>query len=406
MDITKPLWPFIPNWKDPVIERLSWLTDVLTSTSGAEQRRGLRQVPRRRLEASFLLEGNDRQKFDLLLAANANGYWTLPIWTDMQYLKDPLPVGTADIYCSTLYRDFEDGEAILLISDAGWEVIDEIWFDENGLYLQTETSMAHPAGTRLYPLRNARLVETPEITRHTDRLVEFTAAFEIVDFRAEGREILPESTPLQYRSCSVYLDRPVETEDLTDTFEHITSIVDVGVGKTYLLDVAKRRFPVRMHRWLLPDLESLARLKSLLYMLRGRQAAAWLPTHMDDLSFVAEEGGREILIRNCGYSSLGLSRLGRQDIAIWTLHGFFLRRIDEARVDEHDPSLERITVNSLLPPLLPHSVLRISYLALMRLADDEVEIEHITGDNGISRVAATFRAVRDDLEAPLQEWPT
>jgi len=45
---------------------------------------------------------------------------------------------------------------------------------------------------------------------------------------------------------------------------------------------------------------------------------------------------------------------------------------------------------------------RLSYLVLMRLADDEIEIEHITADNGISRVAATFRAVREDLESSQQ----
>jgi len=42
---------------------------------------------------------------------------------------------------------------------------------------------------------------------------------------------------------------------------------------------------------------------------------------------------------------------------------------------------------------------RLSYLVLMRLADDEIEIKHITADNSISRVAATFRGVREDLES-------
>lgn len=48
-------WAWPPNWADGVEERLEWLTDVLTSRSGMEQRRALRVAPRRSFEASFVV---------------------------------------------------------------------------------------------------------------------------------------------------------------------------------------------------------------------------------------------------------------------------------------------------------------------------------------------------------------
>ena len=64
-----PIWTFRPNWSGGVTERLEWLTDVLPSRVGAEQRRGLRLSPRRSLEFQLLLHGEERTFFDLMLQA-------------------------------------------------------------------------------------------------------------------------------------------------------------------------------------------------------------------------------------------------------------------------------------------------------------------------------------------------
>ncbi|RUF67839.1 hypothetical protein IPC1105_33025, partial [Pseudomonas aeruginosa] len=49
-------WSFAPDWADGVQESLEWLTELLTSTSGLEQRRSLRLSPRRSFEAEFYAE--------------------------------------------------------------------------------------------------------------------------------------------------------------------------------------------------------------------------------------------------------------------------------------------------------------------------------------------------------------
>src|SRR5690606_19561232 len=46
-------WSFAPDWTDGVTESLAWLTDVLTSETLVEQRRALRQAPRRSVQAAF-----------------------------------------------------------------------------------------------------------------------------------------------------------------------------------------------------------------------------------------------------------------------------------------------------------------------------------------------------------------
>jgi hypothetical protein len=349
------------------------------------------------MEASFLAEGDARRQLDVMLAALGSDTWALPIWPDMQYLKQRVAADALFIPCATEHRDFEAGEIVILAGLDSYEMAVVAAIHPTGLTLEYELTKSHPVGTRLYPIRPARFNRQPELTRHTDRLYEFSAAFDVL----EGRIVPQAPPPLHYRNCPVYLERPDESEDLTDSYQRIINVLDVQVGKTRAVDVAKRGFQVRSHRWINADLSALARLKSLLYLLRGRQAAVWLPTHMDDMTAVYTTTVDYLWIRAFGYSRYGVGRLGRQDIAIWLRSGeVLLRRISEAIVDPADATIERLKLDPPLPrQIQPDEFVRISYLALMRLAEDDVEIEHLSGDNGISRVSLTFRAVRDDLES-------
>jgi hypothetical protein len=52
------VWPFRPNWTQPYAETYSYLTEIITSDSGREQRRALRDSARRSVEYSILVEGS------------------------------------------------------------------------------------------------------------------------------------------------------------------------------------------------------------------------------------------------------------------------------------------------------------------------------------------------------------
>ena len=58
------LWPIPPNWADGVNVTLSFKTDVFTSRSGREQRRELRQTPRKSFEFSVLTENEDFRRIE------------------------------------------------------------------------------------------------------------------------------------------------------------------------------------------------------------------------------------------------------------------------------------------------------------------------------------------------------
>lgn len=388
---------FAPDWSEPVTETLEWLTDVRTSTTGAEQRRALRLAPRRSFEAQVIAEGRERAAFDMALAGWGAQEWALPIWHDVQPLPQAVPPGATTITCATAGRDFVAGGLALLRGEDALvtEAMEIAAITAGALQLKRPVLRPWPAGTRLYPVRAARLAAQPEMSRKTDRLLAARVQFAVTE-ACDWPELAPAQT---YRGLPVYAPRPEESEDLTSTFERLLTTLDNARGKPAVTDTAGRGFAVRAHRWALQGVAEHTALRSLLYWLRGRQRACWLPTHAQDLVLAATASGGAITVQRCGYARWGVGRAGRQDIRMELADGSVLHRriLSAAEVDDATETL--VLDAALLRTVTPADVRRISYLALMRLADDGASIEHLTDIEGAARAALTFRAVRDDLEA-------
>jgi hypothetical protein len=92
-----PVWSFEPNWSSTVTETLEWLTDVMTSPSGSEQRRTLRYLPRRFYEFTTMLVDAERRFFDNLLIRSGSARWYMPLWQDTNVITADRPLGSAFI---------------------------------------------------------------------------------------------------------------------------------------------------------------------------------------------------------------------------------------------------------------------------------------------------------------------
>jgi hypothetical protein len=81
-DADLPVWTIKPNWANGIRETLSWLTDVLASTYGPEQRRALRLSPRREFEMTFNPIDAVRSYFDLWLHRMGSFEFMVPLFHD------------------------------------------------------------------------------------------------------------------------------------------------------------------------------------------------------------------------------------------------------------------------------------------------------------------------------------
>ncbi|CDM42381.1 hypothetical protein [Ectopseudomonas oleovorans] len=389
-------WSFAPDWGSSIRELLEWLTDILTSESLVEQRRALRLSPRRQFEAALYVEGRERQLLDLALFGWGTRVWALPIWPDIQLLAAPVPAGSQRIDCDTQHLDFAAGGIAMLRGEDAFtfEVVEIESVDASGLDLNREIQQSWPVGSRLYPARPAQLAEQPTLRRLTDTVQSAEVRFLVLE-----PSVWPDVMPAGlYRGRPVFDTRPDESEDLTGSYARLLASLDSGLSLPLVTDVAGRAMPVQEHRWLDMGRATRAAYRSLLYALRGRQRAIWLPTHADDMTAVATitSVATTIDIEAIGYTRFGQARPGRWDIRIelWD-DTVFHRRITGAT--ELSADIERLALDSALGQQVePSDIRRISWLVLCRLDVDQVEIEHITDSEGVAASSLIFRGVRDD----------
>jgi len=274
---------FAPNWQRGITESLEWHTEILSSEQGHEQRRALRETPRRSVSADFLIEGDERRRFEVVLSEWGARTWGLPAWTDALYLDADLAAGSDLIPCSP--HGFET-LALLRQSSTLFEVVEIKQVKSSGLLLKRETVNHWPAGTPLLPLRRAFLSKRPAIKRKTDTLWQVEADF--LQNEAAAFE-LTQNLPT-YRNLPVLEIAPEESEDLTLAFERITKLLDNQTAHPLLIDHGGRSFFSVSHGFLAASREERRALLSIVYALNGKQKPLWLPTFADDMTLVEPVG--------------------------------------------------------------------------------------------------------------------
>lgn len=386
-------WPLVPDWSEPVVETLAWLTDVLRpSRSAKSQHRALRVAPRRTLAWRAVAHGQDRRLCDLLLADRSAQPWWVPVWPDVQQLAAPVATASTSITCRTLGFDFADeGKALLYASPRQWAVVGINAVGGSALTLTAPLASGWPAGTCLYPLRAGRIAGAPEQQAQNDELgARDEIAADITEACAWPAAMPSAAT---YRDWPVLEWRPDETDAPASADARTLGLVDNDTAASpAVMDLLARALRSQRAAWLLHGRTEQAAWRSLLYALAGRANPVWVPSWSADLQLVQPIGtsDTQITVQWCGYTLYGLGRAGSRDLRIELVDGSaFCRRVSAASAGS---DTELLTLNAALGQAVAlHQVRQICWLRLCTLASDTVSIEHITDADGTARCSLAWQ---------------
>lgn len=390
-----PVWPFEPNWTSSVGESLEWLTDIMQSPRGSEQRRTMRFFPRKTLDFSIAVEGDERSFLDNLLTAYGSRDWYLPIWYDQTL--STAPSSSTVIPCNPS-PDIAVGSVIFIGGDTvyDYQIAEVNAVNPTSITVVDALDSNVPTGTRIYPMTVGRLNEMPSITAMTDGFETAEPQFTIVA-KPSGIVVSVTDALLDDYGDFRVLTRAEEwsksrkrgQQRLFDEMEHDT-------GNAVRVDTANRPFPTQQHHWVLDGPEDHRRFYALLQHLRGRAIPLWMPTWMDDMRMDsgAIASDSVIHVKRFGYTLAGGPRPEREDIMIELVDGSRLyRRITDSAIAG---DTEVLLLDAPLGiDMTPASVLRICFMSLMRLDHDAIEIDHLTDMEGVSEVMMTFRSAPD-----------
>jgi len=396
VDSTDVPWTIVPDWSNGVQESLSWSTDVMQANATAvTQHRSLRASPRRSFTFALAADAQNRRAADMLLAGHS-GLWPLPIWPDVQWLVAPLAGGVMAIPCVTAGYDFVDGgKALLYTAVNTWEIVTIDTVEADHLALSVATVGAYGVGSRLYPLRDARVQDQAVEQLSSDNVSNRSITFDI-DEVCDWPLL---ASPTTYLGHIVLDVRPDEGIPPTSSYRRLAQTVDYGTSLPVVHDLPGIALRTQQSHWLLSGRDMHTWFRSLLYTLDGRRVPIWVPSFASDLSPTADIAGNSATmnIEWAGYAQFGLGKPNRQDVRIELFDGtVYYRRITAASVGGNT---ETLTLSSALSAssIASSNIRVISFMALCTLGSDDVEIDHATDQDGIATATTGWQAVVPDV---------
>jgi hypothetical protein len=343
-------------------ESIEYLTEIIESHDGTEQRQQLRSLPRQTLSYSYPIT-KDRMAaaFNMQYGAIAKN-WAVPLWAEGQDIAQVLAHETS-IACDTTIHDLRPNSLALLRSnDTVWQIIEISTITATSISVSND--LKYQQNARLYPVRIG-WTNDPIERKVNGVFVNSSMKFKIDDLR-EVAEIVPG----QYLGDDIYFACPLLGGDsLGRSLQQRIDILDQSLG------VIARRTPWSNARYSTP-LYSLLKSKQEIYEYRtflsrcqGKFRAFWMPSFEFNMSVMSVGTvSNTVLIKPDSY----LDYAPRTHIAIKTNDGtYHTNTITASSVVAG--GLIQLTLTTALN-IDASTIQKISYLGLYRLDTDSIDL--------------------------------
>lgn len=394
-------WTLEPDWADGVTERLMWKTDVLTSQIGYEQRRRLRNAPRRQIEAGFTLIGTDRRLYDAYMEGSGSGRWIVPMWWERLLLTNNGAIGDTTLYCDTRYTEIVAGSTVMLRGATPfiYETLKVTSKTNSTITFETGLTRDWEQGATLYNTKLCLLSSsnTAAGKRKADDAYQVSLTFDT----QEPNDFTGVAPTTKYIDNIPILDLfPDEANDLTTTYRRLYAEFDADTGSGQArIDLASRSFIAQQFAYYTHGKAALYAWRGLLYFLQGKLVPLYVPTYFRDVeiispSYVAVAGGTTMRIRRGGYADyINPGTIDRTLLMVFLRNGsnFVVQVASASVVNDEEEVLEFIT--SLPSDVGAYSIRRMCFMALARQDQDDIEITHHTEASGVTTMTTTFLTI-------------
>ncbi len=370
--------PIVPD--APIVEKLEWLTNMLDSYDGSEQRIALRYRPRRTLSTTLsLLNDTDRRNLLNKLFKTTNLDIYAPSWQYQSRLKVATVVADNKIYTNTARADLRGGERVLILTKAGeyfLYTIDAVFVD----YVTITTAFAQviPKGSTVTGAFAGRF---PNKTGLAMGAIRGQSQIAILIRESRDQVAFPDDAyALPTFNGLPLVDRnALAAGEANEAIDGGIQVVDNQTGKpqyytawAYPFIEGKRQFLIQ--RIFEPD--ELELWRNLLDHCRGKQKPFYLPTYREDLVYM--EGTdfliSKLTVEGSEYASQWFDGEPYRQIQIETDVGTF-----EVKISNVENNGTSSTLNFAEPidaDLTDVTIYRISFLLLVRLGSDTVTLTH------------------------------
>ena len=386
-----------PDWDGGVKESISFLTDVFKGYSDNEQRRGLRQMPRRGLKyRATALSAREAAGMESLLWGWQAQPFAVPWWQDATGLTADTPAGSFSIPCDTTDRQFAAGGIVIVwVDEFTFEALTIETVEDDHITTTSETQLNWFSGaaTLVMPCFLARIPNSVKV----DRL---WSAADSIDLEFTGEAQQPAPTPAitlpMYKGFPVLEQMPNWRSSLNRTYNRSLAILDPKIGPITMVPKGQTAVVEQEFPWYLEDHAAVTKFRAFLLGQFGQLRDFWIPTWDQDLVLEQSVGASDtgISIASEFYTQFLFPSKARRYLAFIPIDGSGNVYAKVTAAADNGDGTELLTLETPTGKVFPKTTTQVSFLTLARLAKDS-EIEWSTTD--LAEATLTFQEVPTEV---------
>jgi hypothetical protein len=364
----------------PIQETLEFMTDTIRAADGTEQRIAQRLNPRQTFQMILRLqEGDERRRALTLLKGWHPRVFGVPIWWEARPLGADASAAATVITVPTGYADFRVGSLAIVWADSeNFDALQIASFDGSTITFESGLTHDFDAMTTLVaPLRVAYTDTEISGQRYLNSLQDVQLRFVVIDNEVGS---LADTSAFSEHNSKVMLDdyNLVTGSSLQDDITRQMQRIDNLTAPINQFSTWESSIPVTRKGFLGSSLESVWNVRRLVHALRGSQISFYLPTFYKDMIVTQNLASSSFLmdIENIGYSDYIAGVEPFKSIRVELHDGtVYTRQVESAEI--LTATEERLTMGIAWPSLIDKDdIARVSFLRLVRIADDQVTFEH------------------------------
>lgn len=385
------------DWSMQPELRHSYLTEVIESWNGAEQRISLRDQPRFSATYQYGLTDADQYLFGNLVG-NFSGKHLVPLWPYQSELAAPVSRFDSKAVVSELSGWVVPGCRVMLSDADTWEVCLVASVADGVVTFSDLVKKNYRSGSRLVPVSQAWVSEDVPSTAHGMDVEVTQASFDFDEVELLRPEPVDDFTIFNERRV---LDiRPDRSKDCTLQYKRLRETLDPSIGRRYIHDRVQGAVKYLQYSWRFFDQSSRKRFDDFAELERGAQGEFYIESPLVSMSLAKdiEAATLEITIGEANYKNFLKSNTFAPAIALKLYNGTVLYRNVESATQGLD-NTEVVTLKESVENIQVDDVEYIAPLFLGRFESDEFAHTFDTpADSSITKIIKQLIYVDSEID--------
>lgn len=389
--------PLVPNWRKSYQVDYAFKTEILTSRSGKEQRRALRDRPRKTISFEATPTFDQFRQVNRLLATWHNNTIILPEVPRQVRTVQPIMPGES---IATLDQNapywITEGMTVVLSHDDFYETRRVQAILGNQITFSGSSGNTWPVGTKIHPGVAGRLAGSIRAKRQTNAVAEIAVVMDVTPGTEPELDLDP--APLTFNGRELFVTKPNWSSPPDVTFESEREEIDYGRGRISIFTPVDFTTRLTKLTYLGRNFAEADALRQFFERQKGQRGEFYMPTWEPDIqiAYTAPADTRSLRIYGTEFADEYAGSTVHRAVAIFLHDGTVLYRTVENiySVDDADGQDSVVQTGENFPvEVSPATVRMISWLLVHRHATDTLTMEWVT--NSVAQCQFTVRTLED-----------